>query len=256
MPQIEVNSDQQAAIGQMTNDVLASNAMQSMVAGESTMRRGDLNTEANLAHPYLKQIVALHHAYSPRGQAPSQVSHPSQRFDEEALAPGVAAELGLPQVPQVPQGPQLPPPVTTLGPFNTNYIAFPEGIPVGGSASLTLHSDGTYSFNGSFHDSGAPSYNVEFSWVIVGSSGTAYSFTASGHMAGTFQSGSRDCLWTKSEQNNDIAVHWAELVNGYTWRWQAYVNWDVQAAVDSLVSALKTAGTIITTVIAVVAIAA
>ncbi len=57
-------------------------------------------------------------------------------------------------------------------------------------------------------------------------------------------------------RNDEIAARWSELVNGYTWRWPAYVNWDVQAAVDSLVSALKTASTIISAVIAVVAIAA
>ena len=246
MSQFAINDEQKVAIGQMTNDVLLSSAMQSMVAGESVMRRGDVGTQGTIAHPYLKQITALHRANSAPSVAP--VHDPNSRAGSEMLTPGAGTSP--------PPPPPVPPQVTILGPFNTNYIAFPEGIPVGGSVSLTLHSDGTYSFNGSFHDSGAPSYNVEFSWVIVGSSGTAYSFTASGHMAGTFQSGSRDCLWTKSEQNNDIAVHWAELVNGYTWRWQAYVNWDVQAAVDSLVSALKTAGTIITTVIAVVAIAA
>ena len=250
MSQFEGNTQQRVAIGQMANDVLAQSAMQSMVTGGSAMRRGEVNIEAN---PYLKQILTLHHAYSPGGYAPSQLPRPSQKNDEAYLSADAAAALGIPQGgPPPPPAPQ----VTTLGPFNTNYIAFPDGIAAGGSASLTLHSDGTYSFNGYFHDSGGASYNIEFSWVIVGALGTAYSFTASGHMAGTFESGSRDCIWTKPDRNDAIAAHWDELVQGYASRWQASIDWDVQAAINSLLSALKTAGTIITTVIAVVAIAA
>ncbi|GCE28868.1 hypothetical protein KDA_43520 [Dictyobacter alpinus] len=242
----QVNASQGAVIGQMANDVLQTSTIQSMVAGEATMKRTPASLKSSdktmeAGHPYLKQILDLHHAYSP-------VYHPHSPADYAPATPSSPAST--PPVPTpVPQ-------VTILGPFNTNYIAFDNGVPVGGSASLTLHSDGTYSFNGSFHDSGAPSYNVEFSWVIVGAAGTAYSFTASGHMAGTFESGSRDCIWTQSNRNDDIALHWDELTSGYTWRWQAYVNWNVQSAVDSLVSALKAAGTVIATVVAVVAVVA
>ncbi len=238
MSQFEGNDAQKVAIGQMTNDVLLSSTVQSMVAGESAMRRGNLSTQA---HPYLKQILPLHQVNTKGGSAPLP---PENRPNES---------VPIPEWMQEPKPPALPQ-VTALGPFNTNYIAFDNGVPVGGSASLALHSDGTYSFNGSFHDSGAPSYNVEFSWVIVGASGTAYSFTVSGHMAGTFESGSRDYIWTTSDRNDNIALHWAELVSGYTWRWQAYVNWNVQSAVDSVVSALKAAGTVIAAVIAVVAL--
>ncbi len=145
-----------------------------------------------------------------------------------------------------------PPSVTTLGPFNTNSITFSNGVPVGGYASLTLHSDGTYNFSGHFHVSGAPSYNVQFTWVIVDAAGRAYSFATSGHLAGTFESGSRDFNWTNTDRNNNISANWADLVNRYTWRWQANVNWNVQAAVDSLVSALKAAGTVISVVISIV----
>lgn len=242
----EVSASQGVAIGQMANDVLQASTTQSMVAGESTMRRtptnlnpSDKTMDAGLpGHSYLKQVLDLRRAYAP-------VYRPHSPVDYAPATPSGSP----PPPPPVPQ-------VTTLGPFNTNYIAFDNGVPVGGSVSLTLHSDGSYSFNGSFHDSGAPSYDVEFSWVIVGASGTAYSFTASGHMAGTFESGSRDCIWTKSDRNDNIALHWDELTSGYTWRWQAYVNWDVQSAVDSVVSALKTAGTVIAAVVAVVALVA
>jgi hypothetical protein len=145
----------------------------------------------------------------------------------------------------------LPP---TIGPIQTGYITFNNGVPVGGYASIELHQDGTCLFNGHFHDSGAPSYNVEFVWVFVDSGGVAYTFSASGHMAGTFQSGSRDYNWTTSTNSPDVRNNWAKLIAGYRWQWNAHVGWDVQAAIDSAVQALKAAGAVIGAVVAIVAL--
>jgi hypothetical protein len=133
-------------------------------------------------------------------------------------------------------------------------MAFDGGTPVGGSASLTLFKDGSCAFNGDFHDSGAPSYDLEFAWVIVSASGRAYSFTKKGHMAGTFESGSRDCLWTAQVNNADLAAHWDDLTTGYSWRCTAAVNWDVQSAVNAVMNALKVTGTVISAIVAVVAL--
>ncbi|WP_426626015.1 hypothetical protein ACPPVW_08270 [Leifsonia sp. McL0607] len=147
--------------------------------------------------------------------------------------------------------PSLPP---TIGPIQTGYITFNNGVPVGGYASIELHSDGTCLFSGHFHDSGAPSYNVEFVWVFVDSGGVAYTFSASGHMNGTFESGSRDYNWTNSTNSPDVRNNWAKLVAGYRWKWNAHVGWDVQAAVDAAVNALKAAGAVIGAVVAIVAL--
>jgi hypothetical protein len=153
-------------------------------------------------------------------------------------------------VPQQPPPPSLP---NELGPFNSGSITFDNGIPVGGWMTLALFQDGSYSFSGHFHDSGAPSYDVDGVWVIVSSSGKAFSFEVKGHMNGTFESGSRDFDFAQNGQNDQLKNGWADLCAGYTWRWSAYVNWDVQAAVDDVVNALKVAGTIIGTVVAIVA---
>jgi hypothetical protein len=141
---------------------------------------------------------------------------------------------------------------TTIGPFNTGYITFNNGVPVGGFASLTLHSDGTCQFSGHFHDSGAPSYNVEFVWVVVDSAGHAFTFKVNGRMHGTFESGSRDFNWNITAHSPAVAANWGKLCAGWRWRWNAYVNWNVQAALDAVVNAIKAAGTIIAAVIAVV----
>jgi hypothetical protein len=39
-------------------------------------------------------------------------------------------------------------------------IVFGGGVPVGGNTHLTIRQDGTYSFTGHFHDSGATEYNM------------------------------------------------------------------------------------------------
>jgi len=52
--------------------------------------------------------------------------------------------------------------------------------------------------------------------------------------------------------NADLAANWTDLYAAWTWRWTAYVNWDVSAALDSLIAVLRAAGTVITIVIEVV----
>ena len=153
-----------------------------------------------------------------------------------------------------PPPPAAPPLPTQIGPFQSGYISFSDPIPVGGNMSLALFEDGSYSFAGHFHDSGAPSYDVDAVWVIVSSSGKAFTFEVKGSMHGTFESGSRDFNFAQNGNNQQLKDAWPDLCAGYHWRWSAYVNWNVQAAVDDVVSALKTAGTVIGAIVAVVAV--
>lgn len=120
--------------------------------------------------------------------------------------------------------------------------------------SLAIFQDGGYSFSGHFHDSGAPSYDVDAVWVIVSSSGKAFTFGAKGSTHGTFESGSRDFDFAQNGKNDAIREAWPDLCAGYHWRWTSYVNWNAQAAVDDVVNALKSAGAVIGAVVAVVAL--
>jgi hypothetical protein len=147
--------------------------------------------------------------------------------------------------------PSLP---TQLGPFNAPNINFDNGVPVGGSMSLALFQDGGFSFSGHFHDSGAPSYDVESVWVIVSNSGRAFTFAANGSTHGTFEPGSRNFDFAQNGKNDAIRDAWPDLCDGYHWRWSAYVNWNVKTAVDDAVNDLKTAGVVIGAVVAVVAL--
>jgi hypothetical protein len=139
-----------------------------------------------------------------------------------------------------------------LGPWGTGYITFPSGVPVGGYASLTLGSDGTYQFSGHFHDSGAPSYNDHLVWAVRASDGTLFTFSHTGHMAGTFEPGSRNDDWNNTGHNPDIAAHWPALQAGWSWEWRANVNWDVAGDIDRIIKALEIAGKVVMAIIAVV----
>ena len=138
-----------------------------------------------------------------------------------------------------------------LGPWQTGYITYPAGVPVGGYASLTLRSDGTYEFTGHFHDSGAPSYDDHLVWGVRASDGFAFTFAHRGHMAGTFEAGSRDDDWNVTGYNTDIAAHW-DALQGWNWQWRADVNWDVVGDLTRIIDALKQVGQVVA-VIAVVA---
>jgi hypothetical protein len=107
---------------------------------------------------------------------------------------------------------------------------------VSGWSDLTVFADGTYHFTGQFHDSGIGSYNDSVMWSIKGTSGTLYVFPGhSGHMAGTFESGSRDDIWDVTGSDPRLAANWADL-EGCQAYWQVDRNWDGNSLFDKLVS--------------------
>lgn len=135
--------------------------------------------------------------------------------------------------------PPPPPPLPEIGPINTGYITFDGGVPVGGWSQLTLFPDGSYVFEGSFHDSGAPSYNDSFVFAIKDNvTNKVYTFSHSGHMAGTFESGSRDDNWNVQGKNAELASIWQDFSFGYTWHWEAGVNWDLNGILNYIIGTL------------------
>lgn len=210
---LEVAADQEEAIGQMVQSLEDELTVTASVGGSAELELLQAPEVAKL-HPYALPVIAL----------------------KKALKSPVAPAA-------------LP---TTIGPFNTGRINFNNGVPVSGWASLTLHSDGTCQFSGHFHDSGAPSYNIEFVWVVVDSDGTAYTFTVSGRMHGTFEAGSRDFNWNITRHSNQVAANWGKLCAGWRWRWSAHVNWNVAAALNAVIDVIKAAGTVIGVIVAVI----
>jgi hypothetical protein len=121
-----------------------------------------------------------------------------------------------------------------LGPFHCD-IRFGGGIPVGGWSQLTLHSNGAWNFTGHLHDSGAPSYNDVVTWGVQSvRTGDVYVVRHTGHMAGTFEPGSRNDDWGDSGINPALGQGWDALAPAWRWHCRAYVNWDFAGAVNQL----------------------
>jgi len=133
----------------------------------------------------------------------------------------------------LPQPAPAPPPPPRLPSLNldTGYIAFDNGVPVGGSAHLDIMPDGAFSFSGHFHDSGLPSYDVSFVFAVATQDAAgnhfAYTWPVTGRTHGTFEAGSRDFPWDVSQQYQAIADNWQNISNAYRWQWNAAASADI-----------------------------
>ena len=135
--------------------------------------------------------------------------------------------------------------------FDTGYIAFPNGVPVGGFAHLTLHQDGTCRLNGQFHDSGALAYNDELVWVVKDCNNQAYTFSHQGNVAGTFEPGSRDDIFDVTVQNTTVAQQWQALV-APGWpisNWQANTNVDLGGLTNSVLTAVGAVAAVVAVIV-------
>lgn len=134
--------------------------------------------------------------------------------------------------------------------FDWNPIAFDNGVPVGGWSHLTIRQDGTYTFTGHFHDSGATEYNMTEAWAVKDSADKAYTFAHAGHVSGTFESGSRDDDWSVDGQNNAISQNWDKIVAANFGTAQAAANLDLVNLTNSLIGTLGTVLGIVAIVVA------
>jgi hypothetical protein len=98
--------------------------------------------------------------------------------------------------------------------FDFMPLVFGYGVSVDGSSHLTIRQDGSSTFSGHVHDSGASGYNVSVVCTVEDSQNMAYTFQHSGYVYGALDSGSRDDDWTDDSQNNSIADYWADLAAG------------------------------------------
>jgi hypothetical protein len=139
-----------------------------------------------------------------------------------------------------------------LGPWDTENITFGDNIHASGHSQLTIYSDGAYNFNGRFHNPDLFGYEVSLGWVVVDNSGTAFTFGTNGKMGGAVTGGSKNYEWSNAGTNPAIAAAWQGLEAGWHYSWKAHINTDMGGLIQSIIDALKAAGTIITTVIEIV----
>ena len=101
-----------------------------------------------------------------------------------------------------------------------------------------------FQYTGHLHDSGAPSYDASVVFVLRTETGRVYTFTHRGHMAGTFEPGSRDTDWNYVGYNDDLRIHWNEW-SGYTWNARARADLDLGAIVSGLRDVISGAAAVI-----------
>lgn len=123
--------------------------------------------------------------------------------------------------------------------------------PVSGWSSLSLWPDGAYQFSGHLHVSGAPSYDASVVWVVASCAGTAFIFSHTGRLHGTFEHGSRDDDWSDSDTRQAIADAWRDLSGCWKYQCTFAVNADVGELIDAATAALGVGGKVITVVSAV-----
>ncbi|MFF9849683.1 hypothetical protein [Streptomyces litmocidini] len=124
-------------------------------------------------------------------------------------------------------------------------VTFGGGVPVGGWYSLSVFPSGSYSYSGHMHDSGAPSYDFAGVCVVRFGNGTTFVFQTSGRMHGTFESGSRDYNWSRSNSRQSIRDAFRDSNGAWKARCSNKVNINVGALVDSTVQAVGYAAKII-----------
>lgn len=122
--------------------------------------------------------------------------------------------------------------------FDWYPITFKKGVAAGGSAHVTIRQDGSYTWRGHFHDSGAGAYNTAIAWLIKDSENHAYTFQHKGHISGTFQAGSRNDDWSINGVSDVIRSRWSIIAAGWNWQASARVNFDVGALLQGLLSPL------------------
>jgi hypothetical protein len=110
-------------------------------------------------------------------------------------------------------------------------IRFRGGVPVGGWSSLTLHSDGTYSWTGHVRNSGGVGYNYSEACVVRFNTGATYIFDVRGSMGGVF-GGSRDFNWQREAQLQTLPNVWREA-SGYTSNCSARSSFDVGGTIQT-----------------------
>jgi hypothetical protein len=117
-------------------------------------------------------------------------------------------------------------------------IVFNNGVPVGGWSHLTLRADGTYTFKGSFHDSGAIGYDTAIVIAVKDSQDYVYTFQHKGHVCGTFDFCSRDDSWTVDGNNDQIVTRWANIAGGWSWEWQSQMDANIAGLTSNTIGAL------------------
>jgi hypothetical protein len=91
-------------------------------------------------------------------------------------------------------------------------LVTPDGVPLGGHHAVRLDRNGGFSHVGHMRATGFPSFNFGVRTVFQRDAATAV-VAASGHVAGTVESGDRQVNWRQSGRNPAVALNWLAFKN-------------------------------------------
>jgi hypothetical protein len=135
--------------------------------------------------------------------------------------------------------------------FNTN-INGPANGNIAGAITLTMSSDGLYSFSGKMNNSNWFPYDMTAGLVVVSSKGTALTFSATGTIDAALPWDNNNWTWNNTGNNSTIQSIWADLEAGYTWYYDVSASLDLGSLMNGILNAIKAAGTVVQAIVAVV----
>jgi hypothetical protein len=152
---------------------------------------------------------------------------------------GFCGHVGLPHA-AVPGGPNfvIPHDVPPVLEINFPHIVFKSGVAADADTHLTFRQDGTYTFSGHFHDSGAASYDVSIAAAVKDSLNQAYVCVQSGHIGGLVDPANRTFPWDYTKQDARISDFWPNIVMGYSAQAHADISVNESALVSGVIDAL------------------
>ena len=136
-----------------------------------------------------------------------------------------------------------------LGPWDFNPITFPgSGLGITGQTELILFANGGYKFTGLMWNPDMLDYDDSVGFVIVSSTGTAFTFGHTGTMHGWgdrwIDGGSATDSWTNTGTDPQIQAHWADLSAAWRWQANAAINFDLPDLITEIENIVKAATTI------------
>jgi len=119
--------------------------------------------------------------------------------------------------------------------FDTGYIT--TAYAVGGPMKVIVHSNGDYSFSGSWHNSGADNYRLGLSVSLNVPFPQSYIFFKAGDTYGTFTPGSRDLIWDDTGNDARIRDGWVQVVQADMQKYVSVTS-SLEEALDSFAAYL------------------
>jgi hypothetical protein len=113
----------------------------------------------------------------------------------------------------LPQG-TLAIPATQSMSFDTGYIGFASGIPVGGGVQVTVSQNGSYAITGSFRNHGYLPQEVKGVVALISPSGRVWTHDFSTNMSGLIGAGSRTGSIDIHDTDSALANNWADFQGG------------------------------------------